>query len=219
VRRFKPHHQEPAGLRRSLGFGDDDPVLVVIGRLEPQKGHRVLLEALPPIRREFPGVRVVFVGEGGLRTELEQHVAGSGLADVVRFVGQQSNVVDWLALADVTVLPSFYEGLPLAAIEALAAGRPMVATAVDGTPEVVVDGATGLTVPPGDPTQLARAICRLLGDPSLGEKLALAGRDWVLERFAEDRQVGRTEALYQLGLARRGHLVGPEPGLTAGERR
>jgi glycosyltransferase involved in cell wall biosynthesis len=219
VRRFTPHHQEPAGLRQSLGFGNDDPVLVVIGRLEPQKGHRVLLEALPAVRREFPAVRVVFVGEGALRAELEHQVAGSGLAHVVRFVGQQSNIVDWLALADVTVLPSFYEGLPLAAIEALAAGRPIVATAVDGTPEVVVDGATGLTVPPGDPTELARAVCRLLGDPSLGEKLALAGRDWVLERFAEDRQVRRTEALYQLGLARRGHLVDPRPELTAGGHR
>src|SRR5439155_23179940 len=130
----------------SLGFGDDDPVLVVIGRLEPQKGHRVLLLALPAIRHEFPGVRVVFVGEGGLKAELEQQVAGAGLTDAVRFVGRQSNVVDWLALADVTVLPSFYEGLPLAAIEALAAGRPIVATAVGGTPEVVVDGPTRLTV-------------------------------------------------------------------------
>jgi len=215
VQRFNPHHQAPVGMRQSLGFEDGNPIIIVVGRLEPQKGHRVLLEALPTVRREFPGVRMVCVGEGALRAELEQQVADSGLADTVRFVGQQSNVVDWLALATVTVLPSFYEGLPLAAIETLATGRAMVATAVDGTPEVVVDGATGLTVPPGDPAQLARAICRLLRDRSLREKLALAGRDWVLERFSEDRQVQRTAALYQLALARRGRFTRSEPRLAA----
>ncbi|PYN14724.1 MAG: hypothetical protein DME05_14400, partial [Candidatus Rokuibacteriota bacterium] len=156
LRRFNPHHRAPAGMRESLGFGASDPVLVVVGRLEPQKGHRVLFDALPAVRAQFPRVRLVCVGEGARRQELEQQVAASGLGDTVRFVGQQANVADWLALADVTVLPSFFEGLPLAAIESLAAGRPMVASAVDGTPEVVVDGATGLTVPPGDAAGLAR---------------------------------------------------------------
>jgi len=197
LRRFTPGHRAPAGLRESLGFGATDPVLVVVGRLEPQKGHRVLFDALPAVRARFPRVRLVCVGEGALRHELERHVAAAGLVDAVRFVGQQANVADWLALADVTVLPSFYEGLPLAAIESLAAGRPMVASAVDGTPEVVVDGATGLTVPPGDTAELARGLCRLLGDPRLREKLALAGRDWVLERFNAEGQIQRTEALYQ----------------------
>ena len=210
LRRFNPHHRAPAGMRETLGFGASDPVLLVVGRLEPQKGHRVLFDALPAVRAHFPCVRVVCVGEGALRDELVRRVVASGLGDAVRFVGQQANVADWLALADVTVLPSFFEGLPLAAIESLAAGRPMVATAVDGTPEVVVDGATGLTVPPGDAAQLARALCRLLGDAWLREKLALAGRDWVLERFNQDRQIQRTEALYQLALSRLGRL--PRPG-------
>ena len=219
VRRFNPHHPAPAGMRQALGFGETDPILVVIGRLEPQKGHRVLLESLPAVRRAFPGVRVVCLGEGALRRELERRVTESGLTDAVRFVGQQPNVADWLALADATVLPSFYEGLPLAAIESLAAGRPMVATAVDGTPEVVVDGSTGLTVPPGDAAALARAICRLLSDRWLGEKLALAGRDWVLERFDAERQVQRTEALYELALARRGALIRRPSGLAQAGRR
>jgi glycosyltransferase involved in cell wall biosynthesis len=208
VRRFHPHHKAPAGMRQGLGFQDGDQIIVSIGRLEPQKGHRVLLEALPLVRREFPRVRAVVVGEGALRSQLEERVAEVGLGDCVRFTGQQSNIADWLALADLTVLPSFYEGLPLAAIESLAAGRPAVATAVDGTPEVVVDGVTGLTVPPGDPEKLGRAICRLLGDRQLREQFALAGREWVLERFAEERQIQRTAALYQLGLARRGRLSG-----------
>ena len=213
--RFDPSHPAPLGLRESLGFDPADPVLLVIGRLEPQKGHRVLLEALPVIRREFPAVRLVCVGEGALRAELERQAAEAGLAGSVRFVGQQPNVPDWLALADVPVLPSFYEGLPLAAIESLAAGKPMVATVVDGTPEVVVDGATGLTVPPGEPVLLARAICRLLGDPLLREKLGRAGREWVVERFSQERQVARTETLYELALGRPGRFTPPEARMAA----
>jgi glycosyltransferase involved in cell wall biosynthesis len=215
VRRFSPQHRPPAGLRRALGFDDDTTLLVVVGRLEPQKGHRVFLDALPAIRREFPELGVICLGEGALRAELERRVAQIGLADTVRFVGYQSNVADWLALADVAVLPSLYEGLPLAAIESLAAGRPMVATAVDGTPEVVVDGATGLTVPPGNPAELARAICRLLRDPQLGERLSRAGRDWVVEHFDERHQVQRTQTLYQLALGRTGRVVPDHGSRTA----
>jgi glycosyltransferase involved in cell wall biosynthesis len=219
VRRFDPHHAAPPGMRQALGFGETDPILVVIGRLEPQKGHRVLFEALPEVQRTFPSVRVVCLGEGALRTDLERRVAESGLADAVRFVGQQANVADWLALADATVLPSFYEGLPLTAIESLAAGRPMIASAVDGVPEVVVDGHTGLNVPPGDSAQLARAICRLLRDPGLAKELALTGRSWVLERFGAERQVQRTEALYELALARGSTLTRHLSGrATAGVR-
>lgn len=220
VARFKPSHRAPDGLRENLGFGPQDPVLLVVGRLELQKGHRVLFEALPAIRREFPAVRVVCVGEGALRSELEQRVDGLGLRDAVRFVGQHPNVDDWLALADVSILPSFYEGLPLAAIESLAAGKSMVATAVDGTPEVVVDGVTGLTVPPGDHAQLARAICRLLRDPILRDKLGRAGRHWVLERFTQDRQIRDTEALYHRALPNRCRpLTAEKPALVRLEGR
>ncbi len=196
IERFDPSHQPPAGLKASQGFAEADPVLVVAARLEPQKGHRVLLQALPAVRLEFPRVRLVCLGEGCLRGELETQVRALGLAETVRFVGYQSNVADWLALADLTVLPSFFEGLPLAAIESLAAGRPVVATAVDGTPEVVVEGKTGLTVPPGDPERLAGAICRLLREPELCQCLGEAGRKWVSEHFTQELQVRLTQELY-----------------------
>ncbi len=195
--RFSPDHPAPAGLRQALGFAEADPVLAVVGRLEPQKGHRVLLDALPAIRGRHPQVRLVCVGDGSLRGELEAAVQARGLADAVRFVGYRGDVAGWLALADVVVLPSLWEGLPLAAVEALAAGRAVVATAVDGTPEVVVDGQTGLTVPPGDAPSLAAAVCRLLDDPGLRHRLGQAGRIWVRERFSQERQVGQTEALYR----------------------
>ena len=204
VERFDPHRPVPAVLRSTLGFGPQDPVLVVLARLEPQKGHGVLLDALPSIVPRFPSVRVVCVGDGALRSELELRARALGLASTVRFVGYRSDVRDWLALADFTVLPSFYEGLPLAAIESLAAGRPVVATAVDGTPEVVVDGQTGLTVPPGDPASLADAIARLLKNPDERRRLGRTGRQWVVERYADTRQIRLTEDLYLQAYQQRG---------------
>jgi len=194
--RLDPSRAVPLGMRGSLGFAEDDPVLLVLGRLEPQKGHGVLLEALPYVRREFPRIRLVCVGDGCLRQELEQQARTLQLQDAVRFVGFQSNVTDWFALADISVLPSFYEGLPLVAIESLAANCPVVATSVDGTPEVIVNERTGLTVPPGNSAGLANAILRLLKDRDLQRRLAGAGRTLVLERFSQEQQIQRTQQLY-----------------------
>jgi glycosyltransferase involved in cell wall biosynthesis len=196
LRRFNPKVQASPQKRESLGFGPADPVLLVAARLEVQKGHRVLLEAMPYVRTQFPRVRLVCLSEGSLRPELERRSEELGLRDTVRFVGFQPDVSEWLALADLSVLPSFFEGLPAGAIESLAAARPVVATAVDGTPEVVLDGKTGLLVPPGDPESLAGAICRLLGDPALRAALGEAGRRWVVENFSRERLIERTQALY-----------------------
>jgi glycosyltransferase involved in cell wall biosynthesis len=203
LERFKPSHRAPVGMKSGLGFAESDLVLLVPARLEPQKGHAVLLEALPRVLKEFPRVRAVFAGEGALRTELEAQSQRLGLDRNVCFVGRQSNIADWFAVCDFTVLPSFFEGLPLVAVESLAAGKPMVATAVDGTPEVILDGKTGLTVPPGDPERLADAICRMLRDPVMRQSMATAGRAWALERFAQKRQVDATQQLYAEVLERK----------------
>jgi glycosyltransferase involved in cell wall biosynthesis len=194
--RFNPAHPAPIGIKRSIGFDDGDPLLLVVGRLDPQKGHHVLLDAFPAVRQEFPGARLVCIGDGALRGELEGKARSLGLEGAVRFLGYQSNVPDWLAAADATVLPSFYEGLPLTAIECLAAGKPMVATSVDGTPEVVVNEKTGLTVPPGNAELLAAAICRLLREAELRKRLGVAGRRWVEEHFSIERQIFKTQELY-----------------------
>ncbi len=196
IERFDPERIAPYALRAELGIDQNAPVVLVLARLEPQKGHRVLLEAWKSVAQSYPAARLLCAGDGVLRAELEAQAAALGIARLVSFVGQQPNVPDWLALADFTVLPSFYEGLPLAAIESLAAGRPVVATAVDGTSEVVLDGKTGLTVPAGDPAALAAAISRMLAAPELVRTLGRAGRRFALEHFSGQRQVQQTEALY-----------------------
>lgn len=196
VERFDPAHVAPPALRQSLGIAQDAPVVLALARLEPPKGHPVLLDAWQSVASSFPNARLVCLGDGKLRAELEAMAAALGISASVLFPGYQSNVPDWLALADFTVLPSFYEGLPLAAIESLAAGRAVVGTAVDGTAEVVLDGKTGLTVPAGQPAPLAAAICRLLAAPGLAQNLGGAGRRFVEERYSEQRQVAETESLY-----------------------
>lgn len=196
LQKFEPHRPAPAGMRESLGFGETDPILLVLARLEPQKGHHVLLDAMPAVLKEFPNARLVCVGDGALRNTLEDQARGLGIYDSVRFVGYQSNTPDWLALADFTVLPSYYEGLPLVAIESLAAGKTIVATAVDGTPDVVLDGETGLTVPAGDSKHMSEAICNLLRDPQQRQALAESGRRHVLEAFSARQFIKETTQFY-----------------------
>jgi glycosyltransferase involved in cell wall biosynthesis len=194
--RFDPDRTAPPALRAELGIEPSDPVVMVVGRLEPQKGHAVLFDALPEVTRRFPSVQVVCLGEGSLRPLLEEQVRRLGLTRNVHLLGRRSNPETWLALADFTVLPSFYEGLPLVAIESLAAGRPVVATDVDGTPEVVLDGVTGRTVPPGNAPALAAAIGDLLSDPARRQAMGRRGRAWVEERFSETRQIADTSRFY-----------------------
>ena len=194
--KFTADHQPPPRLKETLGFDSGDPLLLVIGRLESQKGHRVLLDAMPLIQQKFPRVRLVCVGEGSMRRELIERARALGLDGAVRFVGYWPDIRDWLSVADLSVLPSFHEGMPVTPVESLAARCPVVATAVDGTPEVVVHEKTGLTVSPGDAEALANAVCRVLGSPELRRQLAETGRTWVLERFSQNRMVERIQAFY-----------------------
>jgi starch synthase (maltosyl-transferring) len=211
VEQFDPKRVPSDELRDSIGIEKTSPVALVLARLEVQKGHRVLLEAWKTVKASFPDARLVCVGDGSLRKELEAIAAAAGIGDSVRFVGYQRNVSDWLALANFTVLPSFYEGLPLVAVESLAAGRAVIASAVDGTTEVVIDGRTGLTVPAGQPVPLAAAVCELLGSPNLTQRMGREGRQLVEDHFGRKRQLSETEALYlRSWRSRTGGNRGPE---------
>src|SRR5579883_469651 len=185
-----------AALREQLQIPPQAPVLVVVARLEPQKGHAVLLRALPRVLASFPATRLICVGAGSLAADLRAEAGALRVAHAVRFAGFQADIRPFLALAAISILPSFYEGMPLVAMESLAAGVAMIATDVDGTPEIIVHGQTGLLVPPGDPAALAAAILRLLADDSLRAALAANGQAWVRRRFDRHRQIQATQELY-----------------------
>lgn len=197
IARFEAAPVAANNIKTREGFAESDPVLVVAARLEPQKGHSVLLRAMASLKAEFPALRLMMLGDGSLRSQLESETRELGLERSVRMPGHSPDVRQWIKAADLCVLPSFAEGLPLFAIECLAMQRPMVATAVDGTPEIVVDGKTGLTVPPGDVAALATAIGALLGNPARAAQLAANGAKWVRERFTLQRQIRETEELYE----------------------
>ena len=197
-------------VRTELGLAPATPVVGVVGRLDAQKGHAYLLDAWPAVRQQIPDARLLVVGDGGLRETLERRVRELGTGDSVIFAGFRADVPRLLDAMDVMVLPSLYEGMPLTAIEGSAMARPVVATAVDGTPEVVRDGRTGHLVPPADPAALSRAILALLQDPDAARRMGQAGRQWVLARFDVTRHVAATADVYRsvaAGAVGRGTLV------------
>lgn len=197
LERYRPLGAEVrAEIRRELGLGAD-PMLLVMARLDDQKGHRYLIDAVAKLRDRWPRMAVLFAGEGPLRDALRAQADNLGMNGSVRFLGYRGDVPRLLEAADLVVLPSLYEGLPLAAIEALAAGRPLVATAVDGTPEVVIDGTNGILVPPADSAALAIAIDRMLGDRVMASRLGAAGRKHMEENFGLRNQIEKTVAIYR----------------------
>lgn len=187
--------RDPA--RKELGVDRSTPLVGVVGRLETQKGHLHLLDAWPHVVAEFPDARLVVIGEGSLHPALDDQARRLGIAGSVIFTGFRDDVPRLLDALDVLALPSLYEGMPLTAIEAAAMARPIVATAVDGTPEVVADGATGLLVPPADSAALSRALRTLLRDPQRARAMGGEGRRRALERFDLARHVEATAAVYR----------------------
>ena len=184
-------------VRKELGIDRATPLVGLIGRLEEQKGHVYMLEAWPSVLAEFPDARLLLVGDGSLRGALERRAQDLGIADSVRFAGFRSDVPRVLDALDVLALPSLYEGMPLTAIEASAMAKPVVATAVDGTPEVIREGRTGRLVPPRDVVALSRALRSVLRDPAAAQRMGSAGRDLVFNRFDLTRQVDATARVYR----------------------
>ncbi len=185
------------GLRSELGVPAGVPLVGEVGRLCAMKGQRELIEAIALV----PGAWVVLVGadiEQGGRYEAELRTAASeaGVADRVVFAGFRPDASDLIGAFDVLALPSWTEGMPLVTLEAMARGVPVVATAVGGIPEVVVDGTTGLLVPLRDPQALAAALRALTDDPARARVMGEAGRARVHERFRAADSIARTLEVY-----------------------
>ena len=173
------------------------PVVGVVANLIGYKGHRFFLEAWSTVLRAHPAAVALLVGDGPLRAELEALVRERGLGASVRFLGARPDVTAILSLVDLVVHPSLQEGFSNAILEAMAAGKPVVATAVGGSPEAIADGETGLLVPPEDSAALAGAMLRLLGEPGTAARMGEAARRRAATEFGMARMVEQYEALYE----------------------
>jgi glycosyltransferase involved in cell wall biosynthesis len=170
----------------------DGPIIGSVGRLHPQKGYEFLLRALPSI----PDASVVLVGDGEQHDDLERLAHELGVAERVKFAGWQPDPHPWLPSFDVFAMPSLWEGFPQAGVEAMLAGLPVVASSVDGIPEGVTDGETGILVPPEDPRALAEALNALIADPGRRRRMGEHGRRRAIENFSLEKSVREFESLY-----------------------
>ncbi|MGH8773882.1 MAG: glycosyltransferase [Jiangellaceae bacterium] len=187
--------------RRTLGLPDDASVVGTVGNFTAKKDHAALLTATVLLAREIPGLRLVLIGSGPLEDRLRSEAARLGLSSVVVFAGSRDDVPELLAAFDVFALSSRFEGLPIALLEAMAAGLPCVATSVGGIPEVVTDGDDGMLVEPGDPDALAAALGKLLADGSLRAEVGSLAR--VRSRdFQIGAAVRRIEQIYDRAVGR-----------------
>ncbi len=184
----------PATPRDEVPVPDGVPFLLTVARLHAQKGLDVLLQAASLLRKR--PFRWVVAGEGRERDALLSEARRLHVDDVVRLPGFRADAIGLMKACDVFVLPSRWEGLPIVLLEAMAAGRPVIATRVGGNTDLVVDGETGLLVPPEDPAALAAAIERLLADPALSARIAARGQAMVRERYSVERMVRSHEELY-----------------------
>lgn len=190
-----------------LSIADSAPILASVGRLSPQKGQRYLLQAMPILVQRFPSIQLLLVGEGPAREELLRLTQALDLERHVIFTGLRTDVMRLLQAVDVFVLPSLWEGFGLVLLEAMVARRPIVASSVGAIPEIVLDGKTGLLVPPRQPDHLAEAILDLLHNPARAERMGQAGRKRVEAEFSLDRMVAQWDALYEGLLASKGSVV------------
>jgi glycosyltransferase involved in cell wall biosynthesis len=200
---FRPDASRRAEVRRALALRDDALVMISVANLIPYKGHDVLFEALAKVAPSLPeSWRLLCVGrDDGIGVALESTARRLGIADNVTFLGPRHDVPELLSASDLALLCSDEEGFPNAALEAMASQLPMVATRVGGTVEAVVDGVTGLLVPPRMPSALAEAALRLATDADERMRMGIAARARVEERFSLDACVSAYSALYAQILA------------------
>lgn len=186
-----------AAVRAELGVEPPTAIVSIVARMNPWKGHAQLFEAVASLPGRGDGVVVVVAGvDDGSESELRAEVVDLGLADRVRFIGFDPNVRRIMLASDVYAMPSFEEPFGLVYLEAMAAGTPVVALRTGGTPEVVVDGVTGLLSEPGDAAALAANLGRLLGDRDLAGRMGAAGRERVAAHFTQRRQAADVAAIY-----------------------
>ena len=191
-------------LHRELGLDSASRLIGIVGRIAPIKNHRLFFDAMARVLAEYATAHVVVAGDGDLRPEMERYVREIGIANRVSFLGWRHDLPQVYTDLDVVVISSNNEGTPVSAIEAMAAGRPVVATRVGGLPDVISDGETGYLVAPGNVEQLASAVERVLGDGETTDRLRRKARESVKHKFAVERLATDIDLLYRRLLAEKG---------------
>jgi len=193
---FKPGDR--AALRQQLACEPDDKLIVCAARLSAEKCHEILLHSVAELRRRGLPVRLLLIGAGPMKDALQRKARELELAAHVQFVGYlpQDKLAQYLAASDVFALPSLAEGLPVSILEAMACGTAVVATHVDGTPDIITDGQNGFLVPPGDVAALTARLEQALSDDALRQRLADAGLQRIRERFCWEKVLQEMETVY-----------------------
>lgn len=186
-----------APLCEQLNLPADSRLIAVVGRLTEQKGHRYLIEAAPAILAAHPKTHFLFIGQGELRDELQSQIQHLNLLSHFHFLGVRSDIPALLAAIDMFVQPSLWEGLSVALLEAMAAAKPIVATAVSGTTQAMINSQTGLVVPFADSPALTKAIVQLLADPAQAQVMGRTARQHVALNFSAQKQAEEHLALYR----------------------
>jgi glycosyltransferase involved in cell wall biosynthesis len=181
---------------RARDPNSDVPVIGMTAVMEERKGHRYLLEAAALLKKQGRRIRYLLAGEGSLKAELERSVGSLGLNEEVSFAGFVSDVPTFLRAIDIFVMPSLFEGLGVAALEAMAAGKPVVASKVGGLAETVNDSITGFLIPPRDPGALAAALKKLIANKSMAQEMGVQARRRIEEHFTLEKTAARNEAYY-----------------------
>jgi glycosyltransferase involved in cell wall biosynthesis len=184
-------------LRTEFGVTADQHLIVYMGRLRTVKGVEYGIRAFASALEQLPNIRIVLAGEGDQRNFLSSLVSKLGISEQVDFLSVRNDVPELLSAADSVLMPSLTEGFPRTAIEAMAAGKPVIATNVGGTPEAIIDGETGILVPARDSDALASAIVRLVGDSDLQARLGAAGRERAAQNYSVDKYVSRLDEMYR----------------------
>jgi glycosyltransferase involved in cell wall biosynthesis len=192
---------DKSALCQQLGLPAQARLVATVGRLTEQKGHAYLIEAARSVVAAWPDVHFLFIGDGELREPLRGQAEAAGVAHNIHLLGVRKDIPTLLAAADMFVLPSLWEGLSLALLEAMAAAKPIVVTAVSGTTQAMIPGETGLVVPPRDSQALAEAIAQLLSDPARARAMGQAARQHVAAHYGAQKQAREYADLYRRLLA------------------
>jgi len=202
--RFRPDPARKAEIRSALEIPSESIVIATVGRLTAVKGQDTLIRAIAECLRHGEKVFILILGEGELRSDLETLSAELGIAEAIRFLGWRSDVASVIDACDIFCLPSLNEGMGKAIVEAMAMGKPVIASDVGGIPDLVIPGENGILVPPGDSNALAKAILNLRDHPEARVKMGEQGREKALE-FGVESMLHKMDSLYAGLLAKSAH--------------